>query len=468
MSPSASDLFLGSKKICIAFCTPFPMHLDPKTGQPVYDTISPLWHRGRHNVALPSNINVTEIMADGMEVGVARSQAAALCLVHEPPVEFLFFNDYDVPMPTDALTKLFFRARTYPDHDIFVGVYCHKHHNPPEPLIYTENGQGPFWDWAVGDILTTDSHNIRSVHSGLTLIRTSLFQRMKDAGVVHGDGTNMDDEPFYKTVHERDEEPGKLRIRSGTEDIYFCEKALRAGAKILVDTSVLAGHVDKTSGIVFGLPFGEGPAARAKWMPGKDGKRQDAEEASKEGKKLALDIGAGETRREWEGYTTYTTDIRPGTKADYIQDTRYLNLPSDHYDLVASCHHLEHIGRWDQEQVWKELFRVTKPGGRNEHIVPSLDWAAQKIFTGDIDEHVFNVLYGAQEAHGYERQFNLHYFGYSKALIKAMAESVGFVDVICRDWQDDDQLGYNLIVTMTKPTANDPEVPNVAVETVAT
>lgn len=444
-----AEPFLGSQKVCIAICTPMPKKHGP-TGELVYDTISPLWHRARSGLHMPTNINICEVFADGLEVGVARSQVAASCLNHNPPVEFLFFLDYDVlPLP-DALTKLFFRARCYPDHDIFAGVYCCKGHNPPEPLIYGENGQGSIWNWTVGDILTTESHGVKSLHMGLTLIRTSLFQKMIDAGVVHGKGDSMDDEPFFKTINEYCDTPGVARLKAGTEDIYFCHKAIQAGAKILVDTSVLAGHEDKRTGVIYGLPYADGPAARAKWMPGQDGTKQDQEEAKKLGKKLALDIGAGGTRREWEGHITYTTDIRPGA-GDYCQDTLMLNLPPDHFDLVASSHHLEHIGRWDQEQVWGQIFKVCKPGGRIEHIVPSLDWAAQKLITDGPDEHVINVLYGAQEAHGYARIYNLHYFGYTKSLGKALAEAAGFVNVMCEDWTDRPELGYNLIIRGDKP-----------------
>ena len=170
--------------------------------------------------------------------------------------------------------------------------------------------------------------------------------------------------------------------------------------------------------------------------------------------KLALDLGFGGHRREWEGYRVYTTDIRPDSKPDYVQDTRALNLPDGHYDLVASSHHLEHIPRFEQERAWAEIFRVTKPGGRTEHYVPSLEWAAAKIADGQADEHVFNVVFGAQEMLGFGREYNTHYFGYTKAIAKSLAESVGFVDVELEDWRDGNPaLVYNLIIRARKPEA---------------
>jgi SAM-dependent methyltransferase len=303
----------------------------------------------------------------------------------------------------------------------------------------------------VGDLLTTEGHGITSVHMGLTLIRVSLFQRLIDAGLV--DAEPDGDEPFFKTVKEID---GRGRTRQGTEDIYMCQKAMKIGAKILVDTSCLAGHIDKNQGVIWGLHPDCPPVKRAKWLG-----RKDQAEASGNGDgngephKIALDLGAGGRRREWTGHKTYTLDIRPEAKPDYCQDTRLLNFPNDHWDLVASSHHLEHIGRWDQEAVWSEMYRVTKPGGRFEHIVPSLDWAARKVSEGETDEHTYNVLYGAQEAHGYGRTLNAHYFGYTKRIAAALAEAAGYVDVTCEDWSDNPENGYNLVVKGRKPEAVD-------------
>lgn len=492
------SLFDLKQRCCVAICTPMPAKQGPHGL--VYDTISPRWHRARNGLSMPTNFNTVELFADGMEVGDARSRIAARCLELESQPEFLLFLDYDVLMPPDAFTKLFFRARTLPDYDIYAGVYCCKWHSPPDPLIYGEHGQGSIWDWAVGDILTTESHGVKTVHMGLTLIRVSAFQKLLDAGLVHGDGTDQDDCPFFKTTDETrtvDAKSGAGLTKAGTEDVFFCDLLSRIGGKILVDTSVLAGHEDKRTGVVYGLPMDRyGPSGRAKWLGDGKGNSADREEAkggpcdcgsvrtpeSTQGwvwnpsptaetpcqyyrrdcpkcrglgttqKKLALDIGAGGTRRHWDGYVTYTTDIRADTKPDYVQDTRLLNFPEGHWNLTASSHHLEHLGRWDQETVWKEIFRVTAPGGHTEHIVPNIEWAAQKVVDKEIDGHVLNVLYGAQEEHGYPRLYNTHFFGYTPEIAVALAEQAGFVDVTTESWKENDGLGYNLIVRGTKPT----------------
>lgn len=429
------------QRVGVALCSPHRKIRLPD-GSWVGDTVTTDWHYARMSLALGTNIVTVTLMENGKEVGEARDSAARRCLKHTPRPEYLFFLDDDVVPSSDAFLKLFARAKWTPDVDVFCGVYTVKGGPFPDPLIYAGDGAGPFWDWAIGDVLTTDSHGITSCHMGLTLIRVSLFERLIAAGLV--DAEDGGPEPFFKTVSETD---NRGRSKQGTEDMYFCHKVQKAGGKILVDTSVLAGHVDKNTGSIYGLHPDSPPVQRAKWLG-----KKDAKEAGE--LKLALDIGAGGMRREWPGHKTYTTDIRPDAKPDYVQDTRLLNLPTDHFDLVASSHHLEHLGRWDQERVWSEMFRVTKPGGRCEHIVPSLDWAARKLAEGEPDEHVYNVLYGAQEAHGYERQFNLHYFGYTKKVARALAEQAGYVDVECEDWNERPELGYNLVIRGCKPEAD--------------
>jgi hypothetical protein len=97
------------------------------------------------------------------------------------------------------------------------------------------------------------------------------------------------------------------------------------------------------------------------------------------------------------------------------------------------------------------MFRILKPGGLMEHIVPNIEWAAWKVMDGQIDDHTYNVLYGAQEAHDYERGLNTHFFGYTPQIARALAEQAGLVDVKVDDYKRREELGYNLIVSGRKP-----------------
>lgn len=433
---------------CVAYATPIPaVEVITPSGQ-VVRKLAPVsieWHRARHALAPPTNYGAVELVLDGMEVGVAKSAAARSVLERHPIPEFLFFLDYDVIPEPDAVRKLVYRARCYPDHDIFCGVYCLKDMSVPEPLIYADFGSGPYWDWAIGDLLIDNT--IKACHMGLSLIRSTLLKRMQDADP----SVNL-----FITEEKYGRAPdGMLTKHTGTEDLHFCKRAVEEfGAKILIDTGVLAAHQDYSTGIKYGLNDKSPPVQRAKWL------KWGMSVANGNGTptpKRALDLGAGGLRREWPGYDTYTTDLRPDTRPDFVQDTRYLTLQDCSFDLVASSHHLEHIPRFEQEKVWSEIFRITKQGGHIEHVVPSVEWAAGQIVAGVVDEHVLNVLYGAQEGHGYERTLNLHYFGYTKDVGKALAEAAGFVNVQCIDWRDNPDLGYNLIITGEKPAVGNLE-----------
>lgn len=423
-------------KAAIAFCTPMPRIPGPKG--PRYDPITVEFHRARNALVMPTGFSSIDIRSDGMEVGEARNMAVEIVMRHEPRPEFLFFLDYDVIPAWDAVTKLFYRARCYPEHDIFCGVYCAKG-QPAEPLIYAEPGQGCYWDWAVGDIIRD---KIVGCHMGLTLIRTSLFEKM---------GWDDPDNPLFKTVREVEVKDGGLCRHTGTEDLYFCKRVQdEVGGFICVDTSVLAGHINNGTGQIFGLPDDSPPVTRAKWLRfGKPEEDEDAKEL-----KRAIDLGAGSSKREWPGHKTFTTDIRADAKPDFVMDTRMLNFPDESYDLVASSHHLEHFGRYEQADLWKEMARILKPGGRMEHVVPNLRWAGWKLANGEDEDMtaILDVLYGAQEDLDMPRECNTHYMGYTPELARELAETVGgLVDVEVRGYKDEPELGFNLVITGTKP-----------------
>lgn len=415
-------------RLGIAVCTPIPFVRNSK-GELVKDHVSIDWHRARMGMGIPTNVVMCELAVDGKEVGVARDTAVRTAFDQQRVPEFLFFLDYDVLIPHDALTKLLYRARSFPDYDIFAGVYCSKS-TLPEPLVYQRDGEGPYWDWTLGDLL----FDMASVHMGCTLIRMSLFDRL-------GDG------PWFVTQNHREVKDGRLVTNRGTEDIYFCNRAREeAGARIMVDTSVLCGHQDR-DGVTYGLLPDSPPMQRAHWHHHNRDKYAD--------EKKALDLGCGKETRAWDGYRTYRADIRKLPGIDYVMDTLAMNLPNESFDMVASSHHLEHFGRFDQERLWAEMFRVLKPGGTMEHVVPNIDWAAFHIVDGHEDMHVHNVLYGAQESHQYERELNTHFFGYTPRNARALAEGCGLVDVTVETWKDTPDLGYNMIVRGRKPEAGE-------------
>lgn len=415
--------------IAATICTPIPKKELPN-GEIILEPISVEWQRARKNLSFPTNFNVIELYQDKKPVDVARNAAVSATLQCDPIPQFLFFLDYDVLPSFDAFTKLFYRAVTNPDYDIFAGVYCCKWINPSDPLIYKELGAGPFWDWKVGELLTTETHGIKYIHMGLTLIRVSLFERLLETG-------DLDPEfPFFRTVVQN----GHHSTHRSTEDIHFCKLVdEKIGMKLMVDTSVLAGHIDKNNGVTYGLPK-DSPPVKNSFL-----------NETKEQTKIALDLGCGPTYRNWQDHKTIRVDIRKECNPDYVMDLCWLNFPDDYADMVASSHTLEHIPRWEQERVWQEIFRVCKKGGMIQHIVPSIEWASHKVVNNELEGSVFNVFYGAQEKNGYDRKYNTHYFGYTKRIAEELAKRVGFIEIETKDWRDVPSLGYNLLIQAKKP-----------------
>ena len=69
--------------------------------------------------------------------------------------KYLFFIGTDVTVPPYAIRQLIFHLEHHPKYAIAGGIYCHK--SPPqEPLVYRGNGQGPYWDWKVGEVFDVD------------------------------------------------------------------------------------------------------------------------------------------------------------------------------------------------------------------------------------------------------------------------------------------------------------------------
>ena len=110
-------------RVGVAVCTPIPF-VRNSLGILVKDKISVDWHRARMGMGTPTNIVMCELAVDGKEVGEARDCAVKTAQTQPRKPEFLFFIDYDVLVPHDALTKLLMRARSFPKYDIVAGVYC--------------------------------------------------------------------------------------------------------------------------------------------------------------------------------------------------------------------------------------------------------------------------------------------------------------------------------------------------------
>jgi hypothetical protein len=389
-------------------CTPMRSIAGPEGPRIEQPTIE--WHRARMALKFPTNWANVEIIRDGFPVDEARNTAVELAAPHALCPEFMLWIDNDVCVPEDAVLKLVYRARCFPQYDIFSGVYCTKvgPGRPSEPLIYKEHGTGACWDWTLGDLI----FDATRVGMGLALVRMSLYKRLPHSRT----------RPWYKTTEHC------------TEDIWFCDRARReVGAKILVDTSVLAPHIDNRTGVQYGLPADSPPIQRARWLANK---YQPWPE------KLALQIGDAGNPRHWNGYQTQTVDGRPG--GDQVMDCRWLNFPAGTFDLVGSVHQLERFDAGEQRRLWAEMVRVLKPGGRIEVTVNNLDWVAGLKMDGKEGRLLYGQLYGG-------RNGDARRFCYTPTVARAYANSAGLENVAVESYLNRAELGPDLVITGDAP-----------------
>lgn len=183
------------------------------------------------NLMYPPNNNTYRHMTERMEVGEAYSKAIADILSH-PELskwEYILTIEHDNTPPNDGLLNLIRQMESHPEFAAIGGLYFTK----------GEGGVAQIW----GDV-TDPVVNFRpqlpvpnklveccGTGMGFTLFRLKMF---KDERLR---------KPWFKTI------AGKEGI--GTQDLYFWSDARKFGYRCAIDCSVLVGHYDAESDIVW-------------------------------------------------------------------------------------------------------------------------------------------------------------------------------------------------------------------------
>jgi len=137
--------------------------------------------------------------------------------------KYVWFLDDDVGAPFFACRKLIYDLESA-DDDVMVagGIYASKG-TPNEPLVYKEFGVGAHWKWKKGEVF-----DCVGIGTGCMLIKTEVFTKIEP--------------PWFKTV---DEGPnGDSLGMNISDDLYFCQKVVEGGYRIIADGSVLCVHYD--------------------------------------------------------------------------------------------------------------------------------------------------------------------------------------------------------------------------------
>lgn len=199
----------------------------PFCGRPV----APEWAMAMATQSYPLATNITYATCKGMEVGAARDYIVETAQQHNAP--YIWFVDDDTAPPVGAIRALKYVMEQNPHAAIVGGVYCSKT-EIPEPVVFRGKGAGSFWHWKIGDVFECDG-----IGTGCMLIRTEVFSKLE--------------KPWFKTVDVACEDAKTFKIQQ-TDDLYFCDKVIAAGHKILAHGGVLCVHWDAQTGKPYMLP----------------------------------------------------------------------------------------------------------------------------------------------------------------------------------------------------------------------
>lgn len=392
----------------IAMCVPWSGRPLPPELVVAYKACSP-----------PMATNGVFLETRGAPIADARNLFAEKAM--ELKAKYIFFWDEDVLLPPQALRELIFLMENWPDIGVAGGIYCLKV-DRPEPLVFHKEGQGPYWDWKVGEVF-----EVSGIGMGCTVIRTEI---LKDV-----------EKPWFRTVDDYSKFLDNIPSGEGwTEDLWFCHRVKKTKWKIVAHGQLLCPHIDVRTGRRYELPPDSKPCREMLMPPNK---------------KRILDLGAGAQPFKTNEGKVVTVDIREDVGADYRCDFRRLPFATESFDVVRSSHSLEHIPRVQQEDTLDEWIRVLKHEGELRLIIPNIEWAAKQIMAGDFSNmkgsnvNALDVLYGQQK---YSEDF--HKGGFTPKYLRQLLDKRGFKKI------DIDTPGFNIVCNAWKNGKKVPKVSN--------
>lgn len=184
------------------------------------------------NLAFPPNNGVVRILAQGMEVGDAYSQAIEGILAH-PELsqwEYILTIEHDNAGPPDGVIKLIERMEAHPEFSCIGGLYFTKFENgcaqiwgdPKDPQVNFR----PQLPDANGGLVECCGTGM-----GFNLFRLSMF---KDERIKR---------PWFRTLAGKD--------GCSTQDLTFWGEARKYGYRCAIDCSVRVGHYDAATDMMW-------------------------------------------------------------------------------------------------------------------------------------------------------------------------------------------------------------------------
>jgi SAM-dependent methyltransferase len=201
----------------------------PFAGGPRY--VPPEWAVALATIAWPMNCRYALAPAKGMPREQARTEIVERALKHR--AQYVAMLDDDIQPPPDWIQALVRELDSRPEYDV-ISAICPSPNR--EPMVFAKPADGPYWHWKQGDIF-----EIAECATACILIRTDLFKRIPKPWFMDLNTTEECVAAGTQIMFEQDR--GAM-----TDDIYFCQKAVAAGAKLLAHGGVLPIHWNRDGG----------------------------------------------------------------------------------------------------------------------------------------------------------------------------------------------------------------------------
>ncbi len=191
---------------------------------PAADMIPAKVYLSHCSLFFPPNQQAHRMLALGLEVGDAYSQAIESILAH-PDLsqwEYILTIEHDNMAPSDGIVQLIARMEEHPEFAAISGLYWTKYEGGV-PQIWGD-ARDPVLNYRPQPPVAGQLVECCGIGMGFALWRMSMF---KDQRI---------EKPLFKTIADK--------TGVGTQDLAFWTKARKYGYRTAVDCSVLVGHYD--------------------------------------------------------------------------------------------------------------------------------------------------------------------------------------------------------------------------------
>jgi hypothetical protein len=198
---------------------------------PAGDSIPAKAYLTHLNLGFPPNNGVIRILAQGMEVGEAYSNAIEQILAH-PELknwEYVLTIEHDNLPPSDGVIQLLESMEAHPELSCIGGLYYTK--GPGGVAQIWGDVKDPIVNFRPQPPVPEQLVECCGSGMGFNLFRLSMF---KDDRLR---------KPWFKTTAGKE--------GSATQDLYFWADARKFGYRCAIDCRVRVGHLDPVSGMVW-------------------------------------------------------------------------------------------------------------------------------------------------------------------------------------------------------------------------